>query len=403
MAFLNSNNFCQWVDPLNSAEFTIDGDFANGVSLNDLPGWNLVDTAIIGDSEEEWTWASAAGGVVNCNELTQTDFTSKGLSQSLDIRKDKIYCFDTRMHNGRASDTTFYFFLGTQLVRSIILNNATQTHRFYVKANGNYGSVMVVAINDGDMLSVQMEWMKVYEFDECFYSLPLLEYDGLNIFVNAVLDNAVDVFSQLKVGLWNENGIYLSDIVNLNQLIISGDNYAMYLDEWIVPSLPIGNFRFIIYDDSGGFNLELYLSNSFQKIANKNYTSFIKYNNEANTLGYLYESAPSFFNEFRIDLWTGRPSFNENVKGHETYEGDLIRVKSDIQKLVNFQTRFFDKGAHEAFFSMLGHSDVFIDDTEYKKGEESYDIEWSEDDDNQIGNGIVNLLEVDYSAAIKTC
>ena len=91
------------------------------------------------------------------------------------------------------------------------------------------------------------------------------------------------------------------------------------------------------------------------------------------------------------------------MKGHETYQGDLIRVKSDIQKLVNFQTRFFDAGAHEAFFSMLGQSNVEIDDIEYKKGEESYDIEWSEDDDNQIGNGIVNLLEVDYSAAIKTC
>lgn len=403
MAFLNRNNFCRWFDPTNTNEFTTDGDFANAVSTSDLPNWSFIDDANIGNSEQEWEWDSPLNGLVNCKDLSQTFFDSKGLSQSVDVRKDKIYCFDTKLHNGRASDTTFYFYLGTQLVRSIVLNNATEAHKFYVKADNNYNYVMVVAINDSDMLTVQMQWMRVYEFDECFYTVPLLKNDGLNIFVNAVLDNTIDVFSQLKVGLWHNNSMYLRDITTLNQIVISGDSYSMYLDEWIVPPLPIGNFRFIIYDDSDGFDLELYLSNSFQKVPNKNYTSWIKYNNAADTLNYLYESAPSFYNEFRIDLWTGRPNFNENVKGYETYEGDLIRVKSDIQRLVEFQSRFFDEAAHEALFSMLGHSSIEIDGIEYKKGEQSYEITWSEDDDNKIGNGIINLLEVDYSAAIKTC
>ena len=403
MAFLNRNNFCTFFDPTNTPEFTNDGDFANGVSATDLPGWNMVDDANIGSSQEDWVWDSSSGGLVNCIDLTSTNFDSKGLSQSLNIKKNKIYCFDVNIQASNLADTTFYFYLGTQLVRSIVNVNTDDDHKFYAKADSNYNSAMVVARNDSDQLHVQIEWFKVYEFDECFYSIPLLENDGLNIFVNAVLDNTVDVFSQLKVGLWNDNGMYLPDITDLNQLVISGDSYSMYLDEWIVPDLPPGEFRFIIYDDSGGFNLELYLSNPFQEIANKNYTSWIKYNNAVDTLSYLYEDVPSFYNEFRIDLWTGRPNYNENVKGYETYEGDLIRVKSDIQRRVEFQTRFFDENAHEAFFAMLGHSSIEIDGIEYKKGEESYDIAWSEDDGNKIGNGIVNLLEVDYSAAIKTC
>ena len=403
MALLNRNNFCRWLDPVNTPEFTIDGDFANGVSGTDLPDWNLVDTAQIGNDEEDWEWRESVGGNVRCFDVSQTNFDSKGLSQSLDIRKDKIYCFDVSIQNLRASDTTFYFFLGSQLVRSILVVNALEEHRFYVKADNNYDNVMLVAINDSDMIHVQVFSMKVYEFDKCFYTLPLFKSDGINIFVNAVLDNTVDVFSQLKVGLWNDNGIYLRDIVSLNQIVISGDSYSMFLDEWTVPVLPIGDFRFVIYDDSNGYDIELYLSNSFQRVPNTNFTSFVKYNNAADALGYLYESAPSFFNKFRVDLWTGRPNFNENVKGYETYEGDLIRVKSDIQKLVEFQTRFFDQGAHEAFFSMLSQSSIEIDGITYKKGEQSYDITWSEDDDNKIGTGIVNLLVEDYSAAIKTC
>ena len=403
MAFLNTNNFCKWLDPVNTIEFTKDGSFAK----TDAPDWNLSDDAVIGNSEVAFAWDPSSGGILKADDLTQTFFDSKGLSQSLNIKKGNIYCFDTHLHNGRASETIFYFYFvsgnNNQLVKTIVTNNDTEFYKFFIKADSNYSKVMVVIRNAGDMILTDVRDLKIYEFDECFYSLPLYKGDGLNIFVNAVLDNTVDVFSQLKVGLWNENGIYLRDIANLNQIVISGDNYSMYLDEWIVPDLPSGIFRFIIYDDSGGFDLELYLSNSFQEISNKNYTSWIKYNNAVDTLNYLYSDVPSFYNEFRIDLWTGRPNYNDNVKGYETYEGDLIEVKRDIQKRIEFQTRFFDEGAHEAFFAMLGHSSIEIDGIIYKKGEQSYDIAWSEDDDNKIGNGIVNLLVEDYSAAIKTC
>lgn len=404
MAFLNSNNFCKWIDPANTDEFTEDGDFNNGVGVSDLPFWNLDDTSPIGDDEVAWTWISGADDFVQVSSVLSS---TTGFSQKKTIEKGKIYHIEADIWNIEVTDVTFYFyFVGgstNQLIKSITIDTNRENRDFFIEADADYSKILVVAIAAADH-QTRIYKLKITEFDGiCFYTLPLFKGDGINIFINGVLDNAVDVFSQLKVGLWNDNGIYLRDIASLNQIVISGDNYSMYIDEWIVPPLPVGNFRFIIYDDSNGYDIELYLSNSFQKVPNTNYTAFVKYNNSVDTLGYLYESAPSFFNEFRIDLWTGRPNFNENVKGYETYEGDLIRVKSDIQKLVEFQTRFFDDGAHEAFFSMLSHSSIEIDGITYKKGEQSYDITWSEDDNNKIGNGIVNLLVDDYSAAIKTC
>lgn len=238
----------------------------------------------------------------------------------------------------------------------------------------------------------------------CYHALPLYEADGINIFVNYVFDDAVVPFSGLKVGLYSDKleAIYLRDISTINQIVLTGDEYSIYFDEWVVPVLFEGNYRFVLYTD--GPETILYYSNAFRKVSNTDYTSWVKYKNSNSTLDYLYESVPSFYNEFRIDLYTGRPSFNENVRGHETYEGDFLQVKSDIQKTIDFETRFMDDGAHEAFFSMLSHSEVLIDDIQYKKTQkQGYEITWSEDDDNKIGTGNINLLRVDYSAAIKNC
>jgi hypothetical protein len=72
--------------------------------------------------------------------------------------------------------------------------------------------------------------------------------------------------------------------------------------------------------------------------------------------------------------------------------------------LIEFQTRFFDEAANEAFFSMLAHSEIYIDGVRYKKQpDQSYSISWSDFDDSKIGNGSVNLLRVDYSAAVINC
>ncbi len=403
MAFVNNNNFCRWID--SGTELTQNGDFS--LCTNLTPDfWNENDTAPIGGNEEPWDCT----GLGFVSGLGVGDSSTAGLSQEITIKKDKLYLIKYTIFETVPKDTTFYVYFindaGNQLIKQVTINNVdpSDDFDFFVIADNNYTKILTVATVGTPTIHPRIYNFQVFQLDDtCFYTVPLFKGDGINIFGNFVLDDTVVPFSGLKVGLWSEDlGIYLRNITTINQIIISGNNYSFYFDEWVVPDLPNDNFRFIIYRESP--DAHLFLSNTFRKVPNTDFTSLVRYRNAADALGYLYESIPSFFNEFRIDLWTGRPNFNENVRGHDTYDGGFIQVKSDIQKIRNFQTRFFDEGAHEAFFSMLSHSNVLIDDIQYKKTQDSgYEIEWSEDDDNQIGNGAVDLLRVDYSEAIQTC
>ena len=240
------------------------------------------------------------------------------------------------------------------------------------------------------------------DIETCYYALPLAEGDSIGIFTNFILDDAVTPHADLKVGLWSENlGIYIEDI-GKSIILTNLPNYQWFIDGWPVPVLPKNeNFRFVMYNAPSTI---LFYSNSFRFVNNTEFTSVVRYRNSNDALGYLYETATTFFNEFRVDVWTGRANYNENARGYDTHEGDFITVKSDIQKLREFQTRFFDEVANEAFFSMLTQSEVFIDEIRYKKQpDQGYDIAWSEFDDTKIGNGTVNLLVVDYSSAVINC
>ncbi len=402
MAFVNNNNFVQWGDVV----VLNPGMEATVASITD--DWRHDDIAPVGTNELDWTNVSDEAVVTSVS-----GGNSKGLSQAVRIKKGHRYMINYEITEDQPVATDFFIFFMSgdnkfqQVATVQIENEGNVIHHFDAFADDDYSKVLTCAISTtGNEISAHIQQLRITEVGSCDYTLPLLRTDVLSIFGNVQFDSTVIGFTNLKIGLWKVNeGIYLGDIANLNQNIISGTIYSFYADEWTVPQLPVGDYQFFLFNDtdfSGETNI-YYWSNVLRRIASPGYTSSVKYRNAVDTLGYGYESAPSFFNKFRVDLWTGRPNFNENVKGYETYQGDLIRVKSDIQKLVEFQTRFLDEGRHEAFFSMLGHSSIEIDGVTYKKGEQSYDITWSEDDDNRIGTGIVNLLVEDYSAAIKTC
>jgi len=240
--------------------------------------------------------------------------------------------------------------------------------------------------------------------EDCFYTLPLLQGDTLQIMFNYTLDDAVVPFSTLRLGLYNEtdSAFYLLDIASITQVTIVGASYVIHFS-WTVPPLPPkARFRFMLYEAS--FSAFYYFSNSLQPVSSSNYTGLVKYRNAVDTLGYAYTSASSFYNQIRVGLWTGRPTPIENVIGYQTYLNNTIRTRTSINKKREFETRFFDEGAHVAFFAMLAQSEFYIDDVRFKKAEgDEYSITWSEFDDEQIGNGSVELMVDDYSEAINLC
>lgn len=404
MANLNNNNFCVWIDSGVNTELTTNSSFTSGAAFQ-ADDWNQSDVAPIGDNEEEWLWSVASGGIEFASGAPNT---TKGLSQEINIKQGNLYVIEFDIEELNIKDTTFSVFFtgaGSQLLQAVTINNERQSYIINVIADADYSKIMGVFTAATDGIQGRFHELKVSLINStiCHYAMPLYKGDAINMFMNFILDDSVVPFADLKLGLWSPAlGIYLGDIVSLNQIVISGDNYSFYADEWTVPALPKNeNFRFVLFNAPDTI---LYYSNSFRVVNNTEFTSMVRYRNSNDALGYLYETATTFYNEFRIDVWTGRASYNENERGYDTHEGDFITVKSDIQKIREFQTRFFDEVANEAFFSMLAQSEFFIDEIRYKKQpEQGYDIAWSDDDDNKIGNGIVSLLVNDYSAAVINC
>ena len=399
MAFLNSNNFCRWGDLVNT-----NPSLSGSGSITD---WKLDDIAPIGDNESAWT--SVSNNAVVINGATES---TKGLSQNVKIKAGHRYFINWEIKENLYGDTDFYiYFIGgsrsQQAVVKRIGATGNEKHQHEVVANSDYSKVLICAVAvAGAGISVYVNDFRLMDAGRCDYAIPLLKGDTISIFGNVEFDTADVPFTNLKIGLWkHDQGIYLLDIASLNQNVISGTIYSFYVTEWIVPELPSGSFSFILYnDDDFTDTMVYYWSNAFKKLTRVDYTSLLKYRNAADALGYQYASVPAFYNKFRIDLRVGYPQNPENAKGYETYDGDFIKVKSDITKIREFETRFLDEGAHEAFASMLSHSEILIDNIEYKKNQDStYEVSYSEFDDTQIGNGIVTLLDADYSSAVKLC
>lgn len=403
MSFLNNNNFCRWGDVIHE-----NPQMDESATPTVLEDWTPDDIAPIGDNESEWSYIGGYAAIIN----GATEST-KGLSQIVSIQEGRKYMINWTLKENLYGDTDFYLYaisgdLATQILVERIGGTGDVIFQYEFEADRNYNKILACAVAvSGSGISAYIKNLLFTDIGSCNYAAPLLKGDTLSIFGNVELDDSVIAFSGLKLGLWKiDEGLYLQDISSLNQNVISGNLYSFYVDEWSVPVLPKGLFSFVLYDDTnyGVETMIYYWSNVFNKRSVTGLTSMIKYRNSADTLGYQYASYPSFYNQFRVDLWAGRSNFPENITGYETYNGGFIKTKSDITKLREFETRFFDEGAHEAFAAMLAHSEVLIDDVEHKKTNDGdYSISWSDDDDNKIGNGSVNLLIVDYSSAIKIC
>jgi hypothetical protein len=156
----------------------------------------------------------------------------------------------------------------------------------------------------------------------------------------------------------------------------------------------------VLYEDTENVH---FISNVFRYTATTSDTSIIKYRNTKNTLGYQYETATAFYNQFRIDLWRGLSNWPNTSRGYETYEGDFIRTKTDIQKQTEFRLPHMNESAMEAFISAFLHDEVYIDDVEYIKPDgQNLSITWSEDE-IRIGTGVINLQEISFSKSIESC
>jgi len=392
-------NFCEFKELIESNSLVQNGDISSDTY------WTIDDTSPVGANEQAWSYN--AGTYQNSDALI-TDWTN-GLSQSVNIKANKKYLFDLVLQGSGVNDVTFYVLLvdGSNYVtaHTQIVNNETKYIQFNYTPANNYDKIMLVAHNSGGGASFvcRVYSFNIYDYEllfnnDCSYALPLVEDDVVKGYTNFDIDDNDYAFSSLKLGLYS-NGFYLYDIATLNQVVVSGDIYNVHF-EWTVPVLPKGNYRFVLYEDTEDIH---YISNSFRYTANKTDTAIIKYRNTKNTLGYLYETATTYYNQYRIDFYRGKPLFPTNSQGYSTYDGGFITTKSDIQKQIEYVLPFASEEILEALNGALLHDEFYIDSVEFEKPNgENVAIAYSEDD-LKIGTGTVNLREVSYSNSIESC
>ena len=392
---MNKYNFCTWNAVDETTSLLENGDISSDTA------WDVDDVAPFGDNDFDWQYQPS----VYQTAVFGGDW-SKGLSQALALEAGRSYFFSMSLQSGSSNDMDFYILLfnGVTYIELLNerLNNEGKVFNFEFTADQDYDKIMVITNNFGGGVTPigRVFFLNAIENEygsSCDHALPVIQGDTLKIYFNEDIDENELAFSNLRVGIFNEN-IRLVPIVSLNKVVVSGDIYNFYF-EWVVPVLPKGNFQFFI-DLSG---LLKYTSNHFI-VTNKTYhTAIIKYRNTNDILGYLYESIPTFYNQFRIDLWEGLPQWPNESKGYKTYTGDFITVKSDIQKHREFVLPYVSEQVMEGFIAATMHDELYIDDVRYKKPEgENIAIEWSRED-VRIGTGTINLQEVDYSKSIESC
>lgn len=393
-------NFCDF-KRLNSSNSLIpDGDIT-GCSGGAINGFNMNDVSPIGTNDIEWVCVITAA---NPDSFSSANEWTSGLSYQVRLYKGNSYLLKYSLSETFSNDCDVYFIFvnnnGYQIASVERINNISAlefTHS--VVATSDFDKIVIVANNvGGGSFGPRVVESHIYELNDCDYALPLIKGDTVQAYTNFELDDTDIAFADLKIGLYS-NGFYLYDIATLNQVVVSGDIYNVYFS-WTVPVLPKGNYRFVLYEDT---EIIHYLSNVFRYTSNALHTSIIKYRNTKNILGYTYQTASTFYNQFRVDIWKGSPSWPEKSRGYETYEGDFIRTKSDIQKKVEFKLSYASENVMEAFISSLLHDEFYIDDIEFKKSDgDSLSLEWSQED-LQIGTGTINLQEVSYSKSIESC
>lgn len=123
----------------------------------------------------------------------------------------------------------------------------------------------------------------------------------------------------------------------------------------------------------------LAISNNIQ--VNKSLqTKVVKFKGLKDCYGFKYIDNPSFYQQFRLELYFGRiPKFPLIEKVYRQQDGNYRNQSVSIDSQLTLKTGYFDRTAHVGLAVALKHSDVYLDDVKYfNQGE--YEIDGDDDD-----------------------
>jgi hypothetical protein len=131
------------------------------------------------------------------------------------------------------------------------------------------------------------------------------------------------------------------------------------------------------------------------RVNNNNCNSVvIKYRDQKNSFGFIYDADTTFFQQVRIGAYLRTPSYPTKEKTYRDQSGNFRSTSVIIDKQLEFHTDQFDDYTRDAIMVASKHSEFYIDGIKYY-AQGAFD--WEDNEFNDLANGKINVLEQGFN------
>lgn len=228
-------------------------------------------------------------------------------------------------------------------------------------------------------------------------SFPILTHgDKFRFYINSDSPLTGLTFSNLRLALYNSQGIRMYSDSNINSLTVGAGIHIYSNDITLVTSTyPDGYYYWAIIDISTGTTK--YTSNYFwlRNTDIEDYSSHITYSHYKNIFNFRYVDLPTYSNKFRLMVLRSEESYGgEESQYQEISTGLNRKTSASEQRTIKAETYYFDRDAHEAMAVLCQHNSLTINTKQYLA---SGSYSPNTDQRSLTSKGEVELLDQEYS------
>lgn len=222
---------------------------------------------------------------------------------------------------------------------------------------------------------------------------PILLYPGER--TSFYLNFNLDVNYTFTVFLMQDNVKVGSSLCTLTQLTISTGVYEYY-GQFTCPSVANGYYRLGLYSGSD----LMAVSNVLEVTRDISKSVYVRFRHGKQMYGYNYNLIPSFYNEFRLNIYEADKQVDYNMDQYRSVSSNKLRnYDKHVDRFWKFETYYFDEGAHEACEIMIAHDEIYINTKKFlfKEGYKP-----NLDPAGKLSKGEFQLYEEQYSIDSKS-
>lgn len=195
--------------------------------------------------------------------------------------------------------------------------------------------------------------------------------EAISFYINTVAGLNYPNFSDLRLDLANVGaGITANfNVAPLQQHFIDNTNtkYNIYATV-VMPQVPDGIYRFVIYRQSDGFKL---MTSSYIWVRNNKaeldeQTVYCRFRHDRHFFGIKYHELTGFYQQFRLNISLLEEQVEVDKETYTEQSTGLRRTShGDLAKWRKVETYYFDPPAHDAAAAMFEHRYLELNGAQY--------------------------------------